>query len=246
MRLVILWAGIAAFVWVGLHPPMTSLFGLGPKRHSIDQIIDIPVMRQVDIGCLLGRWGAVVALTGALFYTEPRLTPWVRAKRRVISGTILGVLLLCLITLISCGAWSVWASQIQGNRATSVTGRQENTALVSNITAEQARAELRRREGIRLSDIPDTGNWSEEGILRGVNNFFNAHDDHYQGIYGKTVRDSDDWTRLTPEQRQNRKSLCDQAQSIRDVASATGRQVTVAEALKQAHLSLIGDILTVR
>jgi len=96
MRLLILWAGIVAFVWIGVNPPMVGKWSPGPAR-GMTYSIDITTEEHVDIGALLGRWGVVVALAGGLLYTESRLRPWLCAHRRVILGTTLAVLALLLI-----------------------------------------------------------------------------------------------------------------------------------------------------
>ncbi len=81
MRLMILWAGITAFVWIGLNPPMAELwpgYRGGPTRHGITVYsVDIPIDRHVDTGCLVGRL-AVVAVTSGLLWTETQVRPWVR------------------------------------------------------------------------------------------------------------------------------------------------------------------------
>ena len=87
MRLLILWAGIAAFVVITLFPPMTGQawrLGYGPVRKSPYDTYQIltPQEYRVDTGCLLGHLAAVVALTGGLLWTEPQVRPWVRAKRQ--------------------------------------------------------------------------------------------------------------------------------------------------------------------
>jgi hypothetical protein len=72
--MLILWAGIAAFVWIGLYPPMeTGLIRREDHRH-------------IDTPRLIGRLAVVIVLTGGLLWTEAQVRPWVRRRARVTPG----------------------------------------------------------------------------------------------------------------------------------------------------------------
>jgi hypothetical protein len=98
MRILILWVGIAAFVLIGLFPPMARW----DRRH-------------IDIIRLLCDWAVVAVLTGGVFWSETRvgsrLYPWLRARRRIVLGVnyVNVVLLLCLIAEILLWRWGlIW------------------------------------------------------------------------------------------------------------------------------------------
>jgi hypothetical protein len=117
MRLVILWAGIAAFVLIGVFPPMAGLwpgYHGGPIRGNITVYsLDIPTEYHVDTGCLLGHLATVVALTGGLLWTEaqvrPRLYPWLRAKRQTLLRTALAIVLSVVVAILA-----IWLNPLGG------------------------------------------------------------------------------------------------------------------------------------
>jgi hypothetical protein len=106
MRLAILWVGIAAFVWIGLHPPMAEWSSAGCRWPA--QAPPQWTEHRVDTGCLLGRLAAVVALTGGLLWTEAQVGPWVWAKpRAVLSVAAVGLLLFGLAAAVLLPPWGL-------------------------------------------------------------------------------------------------------------------------------------------
>jgi len=229
MRLFILWAGIAAFVWIGLFPPTIWRHGIDPTR-------------------LLCDWAIIVVVTGGLLWSEPwlrtRLWPWVRAKRRAIVRVLTAGVLLCLVAVL-CYDASVrlqHTEATQSNVLDEVFGASEGPIRLSDtpsdgtITPEQARAELRRREALRESQ-PDMATRQQ------INNFFSAADmAAYDDFYGKTTGQYEDWSHLTPGQKANRIEVCERAQLILDGGAVSGTEMSTAEALERAHLSYIGGL----
>jgi len=106
VQLLILWTGIAAFVLIGLFPPMTQWkWPYLYQGHSTAQDINIPIESHVDLGCLMGRLAVVIGLTGGLLWSEaqvgPRFYPWLRAKvRRRITLGMVTVAVLVLVTTV--------------------------------------------------------------------------------------------------------------------------------------------------
>jgi len=232
MRLLILWAGIVAFVWIGLYPPMTHWSRSGPpgrpwSHEASNQLTE----DRVDTGRLIGRLATVVALIGGLLYTEPRLTPWLRAHRRVVSRVALGVLLLCIAALYE--VWAIQANSVGQDQSVSTTGHQENAVhgdsfdRISPTVAVEAMV---------------VGMGSTERNLaarRRINTFFATDGMRaYQDFYGKVPDPNGYWVDLTPKQKANRKKVCDHAQLILDGAALVGDQISTEEALMRAHLEV--------
>jgi len=79
MRMLILWAGITAFVWITLHPPIVEGHPVGPRASQW-------VETYTDTPRLIGRLAVVVVLTGGLLWTEAQVGPWFRRRARVTPG----------------------------------------------------------------------------------------------------------------------------------------------------------------
>ena len=109
MKILILWAGIAAFVLIGLFPPMTQWeWPYLYRGHSTAHDINIPVVARVDSGRLAGRLAVVVAITGGLLWTEAQVRPWIEAgtRRRIVFG-VAAVVVLSLATVILMEWWGL-------------------------------------------------------------------------------------------------------------------------------------------
>jgi hypothetical protein len=208
---------------------------------------------RVDTGRLIGRLATVVALIGGLLYTEPRLTPWLRAHRRVVSRVALGVLLLCIAALYE--VWAIQANSVGQDQSVSTTGHQakwENAPIVSG--QDQSMSTTGHQENAVHGDSFDrisptvaveamvVGMGSTERNLaarRRINTFFATDGMRaYQDFYGKVPDPNGYWVDLTPKQKANRKKVCDHAQLILDGAALVGDQISTEEALMRAHLEV--------
>jgi hypothetical protein len=74
-----------------------------------------------------------------------------------------------------------------------------------------------------------------EGAALDINASFSAGE--MQDLYGR----GEGWTQLTPDQRANREAVCKRASALLKEAVSTGGQMSTTEALKQAHLELVGQ-----
>lgn len=79
-------------------------------------------------------------------------------------------------------------------------------------------------------------------VRQQINGFFGADEMNVFGdFYGK-VSQVGDWGQLTPGQRANRTEVCNRAQNILDGAAFSGMQLSSAEALEMAHLSVTAPL----
>jgi len=236
-RLLILWAGIMAFVVIAIGPATSY--------------------REYDISAigLLRAWGAVVILTGGLLWTEAQVRLRVKSRKgRIIAGVILGapmfwVAISCLIFVVvelwGPGCVAVLDGPTTASGGTTPYRRQIPEQDIFDEVAVQVQTTITPEQvGTKLPN-QTTKTFTDDELkvmsLRiKINTFFSSKKmKPYEDFYGKTVGNLQDWDYLTPPQRNNRRKVCDWAQIHLDGAALAGVEMTVAEALKRGHLDFI-------